>query len=186
MPNLVPTSKAVRRYNQLNAALAFEVPRIAVAADTLNRVVLMLREMQRLLSQRPHGGRTGFRRQRRKVLAEPAASLADLPTWGTWIGGFACEIGYTVRHLRRLILNKPRKKYVKECGGSAMDHNRLIVAASLSLDLVRALEAGADPVAIIAEIHRNLDERLHLLEKPWEAKRRKVRKRRPREFTDVA
>ena len=116
---LVPVD--VRRFNALNSAIVALMPAVAVANDTLNRVVPLLRQMQQLLSQRPHGtGRPGYRILHRLrgivVGATPATRAADLPSWSMWLQAYAIELNYSVRHLQRLIYAEPRKKTIKKCG----------------------------------------------------------------------
>ena len=159
---LVPVDAVVRRFNALNSAIVALVPAVAVANDTLNRVVPLLRQMQQLLSQRPHGtGRPGYRILHRLrgivVGATPATRAADLPSWSMWLQAYAIELNYSVRHLQRLIYAEPRKKTIKKCGWSASDHNRLIAAAGLALELAGAIEAGVDTVALVAKVHEMLD-----------------------------
>src|SRR5437867_12058709 len=120
---LVPVDAVVRRFNALNSAIVALVPAVAVANDTLNRVVPLLRQMQQLLSQRPCGTGAGYRilyRQGGVVVAAMAATRpADLPTWSMWLSAYAAELNYSVRHLQRLIFAEPRKRTTKECGWSA-------------------------------------------------------------------
>ena len=182
---LVPVDAVVRRFNALNSAIVALVPAVAVANDTLDRVVPLLRQMQQLLSQRPHGtGRPGYRILHRLrgivVGATPATRAADLPSWSMWLQAYAIELNYSVRHLQRLIYAEPRKKTIKKCGWSASDHNRLIAAAGLALELAGAIEAGVDTVALVAKVHAMLDGCEDLLDGPWEPVRIPGRRRRPR------
>jgi hypothetical protein len=185
---VVPVDPAVKKFNALNSTITSLLPAFAVAVDTVNRVVPLLRQMQRLLSQRPHGGRTGadYKMLQRLagVVAGPthATRPEDLPTWSTWLASYAREINYSVRHLQRLVLNEPRQKYTKECGWSRSDHTRLRAAAGLGLELARAIEAGVDTTALVAEIHRTMDSCEQLLTQEHEVQVR-LRKRRPRQVT---
>ena len=102
---LASVDPAVRKFNALNSAITSLLPTFAVAYDTVARVVPLLRQMQRLLSQRPHGGKTGadYKMLQRMagVVAGPthATRPEDLPTWSTWLASYAREINYSVRHL---------------------------------------------------------------------------------------
>src|SRR5438093_13030864 len=85
---LVPVDAVVREFNALNSAIVSLVPAVAVASDTLNRVVPLLQRMQQLLSQRPRAMGAGYGmlyRVRGVVLCSTAATrAADLPTCSTW------------------------------------------------------------------------------------------------------
>lgn len=181
---MVPVDAVVTRFNALNASIVAFVPAVAVAADTLNRVVPLLREMQQLLSQRPYEtGRAGYRilrRMRGIVACSTAVTRSEeLPSWSVWLASYAHELHYSVRHLQRLIFAEPRKKTVKACAWSASDHIRLIAAAGLALDLAQAIEAGVDPMPVVARVHEMLDGCDDLLEGPWEPVRITARRRRP-------
>jgi hypothetical protein len=52
---VVPVDPVVRQFNALNATIGGMVPAVAIAQDTLERVVPHVREMQKLLSKRPCG-----------------------------------------------------------------------------------------------------------------------------------
>jgi len=181
---LVPVDAVVREFNALNSAIVSLVPAVAVASDTLNRIVPLLQRMQQLLSQRPRAMGAGYGmlyRVRGVVLCSTAATRPeDLPTWSTWLATYAAELNYSVRHLQRVIFNEPRQPTTKECGWSASDHNRLIAAAAAGLELALAIEAGVDTVALVARIHELMDGCEHLLDGPWEPVRIPKWRRRPR------
>jgi hypothetical protein len=155
----------VRRFNSLNAQIVHEVPDIARANDVLKRHLPLLRQMQSLLSQRPMQGRDGpsdftmlFRARGKAVrVGMPLRSPEQLPTWSFWLARYAEALDYSVRHIQRKISNKPAIRTVEECGWSRADHNNLLRAALLSLELTKAIEAGADTVALTREVHKLLD-----------------------------
>jgi len=102
----------------------------------------------------------------------------ELPTWTEWLAGYANAVGYSVRHIQRVILNEPREKFVKECGWSISDHNRLLRAATLSHDLVNAIEAGADTVALVTEVKEIFtDVSQDVWDRPFQLKKRCMPKR---------
>ncbi len=179
-PGLIPVDAVVKRYNQLNEQIVHGLAEIARARDALHRRLPMLREMQSLLSQRPlqpRGCRTTFtmlhRVMGKTVRVAPTATRRDeLPTWSEWIAAYAQAIDYSVRHIRRLMMNEPRTKTVKHCGWSVTDHNNLIRAATLAFDLVNAIEHGADTVALVREVHELMDGVPEdILDKPYEPMR---------------
>ena len=112
-----------------------------------------------------------------------ATRAEDLPPWTAWLRDYAQQLNYSIRHLQRLIFDEPKKKYVKDCGWSAGDHNRLRHAAGLAFELARAEEAGVDTIALRIEIHRTLDGCENLLDEEWEPVRRPLRKRPARKVT---
>ena len=176
---LVLGDPVVQRFHVLQARLFHGVPDMARAYVTLAEHLPLLREMQALLSQRPLG-------RKRIQLVTPIGGGEQLPTWTAWITEYALHIGYCVRHIRRAMTNEPRTKTVKECGWSVSDHNNLLRAASLSFELVKAIEAGADTVALTEEIHRLMDD----VPQDWfihgyEPVRVTRRKRRARRVTHV-
>ena len=66
-----------------------------------------------------------------------------------------------------------------------VDHNRLIAAATAGYDLVNAIEAGADTVALCREIKtimRSIPE--DVIDQEYEPKRVPARKRPARRVTD--
>jgi hypothetical protein len=88
--HLVQVDPVVRRFNALNSAIVALVPAVAVASDTLNRVVPLLRQMQQLLSQSPCGTGTEYRMLTRRrgivVGAVQPSHPSDIPNWSTWLG----------------------------------------------------------------------------------------------------
>lgn len=189
---IVPSDKLVARFNELNRMIVSGLPEMARAYDVLHRHLPLLREMQALLSQRPKhacGGR-GFTMLQREAgkrvrMATQAGSRDQLPTWTQWITAYAAAIDYSVRQIRRLVLGEARMKTEKECGWSTSDHNRLIAAATAGFDLVNAIEAGADTVALCREIRnimRSIPE--DVIDHEYEPMRRVVRKRPARRVTD--
>jgi hypothetical protein len=103
--------------------------------------------MQFLLSQRPKGGRAhrAFSMIAGTVMPHLITNPEQLPTWSDWLRDYAQAIGYSVRHIQRLVHDEARKKIVKECGWSVGDHNRAILAATLGYDLACAIEAARTP-----------------------------------------
>jgi hypothetical protein len=185
---LTPVDAAVKKYNCLNSAIVLSVPAFAVAYDTLERLIPMLRTMQNLLSQRPHGKSGDCRILDRVggavIGAIPVTRSEDLPTWSAWITAFGRQVGYSRRHLQRLILNEPRKKFVKECGLSKSDHDRLFAAAALLRELTLAGDNGVDTVALPAEAHTLMGGIDHLrLDEGYAPVRVSLRRRRPRKVT---
>jgi hypothetical protein len=164
---LAHIDRIVQRFNALNAQIVHGLPDMARACDVLERHLPLLREMQSLLSQRPmQGQRHGcgdftmlFRMARKKAVrvAMVLRTREQLPTWSFWIKQYAEAIDYSVRHIRRKMANEPRTKTVKECGWSIAQHNSLLRAAYLSFELTKAIEAGADTVALTREIHKIMD-----------------------------
>jgi len=188
----VPCDDLVRRYNELNRLIVHGLPELARAYDTLARHLPLLRKMQALLSQRPneaHGGRDEFTMLHRVMgktvrMATPATHRNELPTWSQWIAAYAQAIDYSVRHIRRLMMNEPRTKTVKVCGWSQTVHNNLIRAATLAVDLVNAIEHGADTVALIEEVKEIMNSVPEdILDKPYEPRRLPARRRRARRVT---
>jgi hypothetical protein len=190
---LVPCDHLIKRYNELNKLIVHGLPEIARAYDALARHLPLLRQMQALLSQRPKqilGGRAEFTMLHRVMgktvrMETPATHRNELPTWSQWITAYAQAIDYSVRHIRRLMMGEPRTKMVKECGWSRADHNHFIRAATLAFDLVNAIEHRADTVALIAEVKEIMNRVPEdMLDKPYEPRRRRVRRRRARLVTE--
>jgi hypothetical protein len=185
----VRVDPAVRQFNSLNERISAMVPAVATASDTLNRAVPLLCQMQDLLSQRPRGARfSGDYHMLHRVGgvvvgATMATGVEELPSWTAWLRDYARQLNYSIRHLQRLIFDEPKKKYLKECGWSAGDHNRLLRAAGLALELARAEEAGSDTTALRIEIHQALDGCEDLLDEEWTPVRTPVRKRPARKVT---
>ena len=175
----------VERFNELNTTIAAHIHELARAYSTLAEHVPLLREMQALLSQRPQS-RAGFNFQMGKgrVRAVPVVRLDQLPTWSQWVRAYGSAIGYSVRHIRRVILDEPRQKFVKECGWSRRDHNHLLRAATLAFDLVNALEAGADTVALVSEVRQIFGSVQSILDRPYEPEKIAGRKRPARHVTE--
>jgi hypothetical protein len=90
-------------------------------------------------------------------MAKPILSAEQLPTWTFWITAYAKAIGYSARHVRRVMMNEPRRKTVKKCGWYVTDHNRVLRLAAAGFDLTNAIEVGADTVALRQEIHELMD-----------------------------
>ncbi len=147
--------------------------------------------MQALLSQRPGkiSGNANFTLLRRagRGKSRQATTVTkpdQLPTWSQWVACYATEISYSVRHIRRLILNEPRKKTVKECGWSISDHHSLIRAATCASDLVAAMEHGADTTALVREIQSIMnDVPSDLLDREYEPKKVEAPRRPARKAT---
>jgi hypothetical protein len=191
--DLVACDDLITRYNELNKLIVHGLPEIARAYDALARHLPLLRQMQALLSQRPnqaHGGGAEFTMLHRVMgktvrMATPAMHRNELPTWTLWITAYAQAIDYSVRHIRRLMMNERRTKTVKECGWSQTDHNNLIRAATLAFDLVNAIEHRADTVALIAEVKEIMSSVPEdILDKPYEPRRVRARRRRARLVTE--
>jgi hypothetical protein len=188
---LVPRDEVVVRFNELNSLIVHGLPEVARSYDTLHRHLPLLREMQGVLSQRPKGahGDGDFSMLHSMAgktvrMATTAASRDQLPTWTKWITAYAMAIDYSVRHIKRRVLNEAPKKTTKECAWSKSDHNRLIAAATAGHDLVNAIEAGADTVALCREIKnimRSIPE--DVIDQEWEPTRRVVRKKPARRVT---
>lgn len=179
---MTPVDPVVRRFNSLNATIGTMVPAVAIAQDTLLRVVPLLSQMQRFLSQRPRGARGIFRmlhRTRGRIVGVNFIERSeDIPTWSLWLEAYGLEIGYSARQLRRLIFNEPPAlRYRKECGWSQSDHERLRAAASLALELTVAVESGFETFVLRAEIHSLLDG-CEVLDSEWEPEKVQVRRRR--------
>jgi hypothetical protein len=125
---MVAVDPLVRRFNSLNATIGAMVPAVAIAQDTLQRVVPLLRQMQRVLSQRPRGARGSYRMLHRihgRILGATFIERSeDIPTWSNWLAAYALEIGYSARQLRRLMFNEPP---------AAIDYNRRDVQATSEL-----------------------------------------------------
>jgi hypothetical protein len=192
--DIAASDKLVVRYNQLNSTIVHGLPEIARAYDTLHRHLPLLREMQALLSQRPKGfqGDSKFTMLHRVAgktvrIAAPAASRDQMPTWTAWITAYAAAIDFSVRHIRRLVLGETHTKIAKECPWSRGDHNRLIAAATMGYDLVNAIEAGADTIALCREI-KNIMARIpeDVIGNEYEPIRVPVRKRGARRVTHDA
>lgn len=188
---LAPADKLVTRYNALNLQIAHGLPELARTYVTLHAHLPLLREMQKILSQRPAGsaGGSDFTMLHRAMgktvrVAMPAATRYDLPTWTYWLQQYAKAIDYSVRHIRRLILGETKQKTTKQCGWSVSDHNNLIKAATLAFDLVAAIEAGADTFALVQEVREIMgvvDE--DMLNRPYEPEAKQVKKRPARRVT---
>jgi len=172
--NLVPCDDLIKRYNELNKLIVHGLPETARAYDALARL----------------GGGAEFTMLHRVMgktvrMATPATLRNELPTWSQWIRAYAHAIDYSVRHIRRLMMNEPRNKTVKECGWSQADHNNLIRAATLAFDLVNAIEHRADTVALIEEVKEIMNSVPEdILDKPYEPRRVRTRRRRPRLVTE--
>lgn len=150
----------------------------------------MLLEMQSLLSQRPKQfpGVSTFsmlhREGNRTVrVAMGVADTNGLPSWSEWLQAYARAIDYSVRQIRRVIFNEPRKKAVNICGWSKTDHNRLITAATGALDLANAVEAGSDTRALCREIKNQMGDVGEIIERSFEPVRKKLCKRPKRKVT---
>jgi hypothetical protein len=187
---LTESDKLVQRFNDLNAAVVSGLPEMARAYEVLYRHIPMLREMQALLSQRPAGkGSPLFTMlekdgKKTKRVAIPVGNQAQLPTWTQWLTAYARAIDYSVRHIRRLVLDEGPKKIIKECGWSKLDHDRLIAAATAGYDLVNAIEAGADTAAICEEIKgimKGIPD--DLIENEWTPCIKPIQKKRPQRIT---
>jgi len=189
--NVSSSESEVERFNKLNSTLTLGIPHFAHAYDTLIRHLPLLKQMQSLLSQRPRasspeGEKFRFRRNVNDATLHAAVvtRAEQLPTWQWWIKEYANAIDYSVRHIRRLIMHEPRMKSIKECGWSVSDHNHLLRAATLTEDLVNALEANADTTALIAEakeLFREIDR--DILDKAYTPRRRSRPKRPARPAT---
>jgi|CZKR01.1.fsa_nt_gi hypothetical protein len=195
----VPSSDIVLRdelldhFNQLNRTIVSGLPEMARAYDVLHRHLPLLRKMQAILSQRPKHAVEGrnftmLQRVAGKTIrmATQAGSRDQLPTWTQWIGAYATAISYSVRQIRRLVLGEARMKTLKECAWSRSDHNRLIAAATAGFDLVNAIEAGADTVALCREIKNTMRACEDVIDKQYEPRRVPRRKRPARRVTDEA
>jgi hypothetical protein len=189
--HLTPADPLVQRFNELNRTVALSIPAVAIAYDTLERVLPLLREMQALLSRRPHCASGEYKMLDRKgarVLgARFVEDKANLPSWTVWLGEFSAEIGYSVRHLRRLILNEPRRKTVKECGWSPSAHEQMLEIALKARELVRAVAVGAggEIYRIAGELDQQLDASQELLEEDWQKDVEVGRKRKAQKVTRV-
>jgi len=190
---IVPADRLVQRYNELNRSITLMVPAVAVAYDTLARALPLLKEMQQVLSQRPHGTPTAGefkvldRRGARILGARLVENSQNLPTWSLWLASFAVEVGYSVRHLRRLILDEPRRRTTKQCGWSRSDHERLLEIAATARQLVRAVASGegGEIYRAAGELNEQLDASQELMESDWEVDVRVGRKRAARKVTRV-
>jgi hypothetical protein len=188
---LAPRDAMVTRYNELNQAIIHGLPELARAYDTLARHLPLLRRMQVLLSQRPKQAPAVPFSMLQQVMgktvrvATPVGSSYQIPTWSQWIAAYAKAIDYSVRHIRRLVMNEaPHSKTIKRCGWSVSDHNRLIRAATASFDLVTAIEHGADTTALVQEIREIMNSTPEdIWEKPYEPTRSPARRRRARVVT---
>lgn len=188
---LAPSDPVVRRFNELSATISHELPAMARAYDTLHQHLPMLREMQALLSQRPKGAcSTGFALLQKFAgktvcAATPVGSRQELPTWTQWLQAYARALDYSVRQIRRLVMDEPRGKTVKQCGWPKVVHNNLIRAATAGYDLVVAIEAGADTIALCREIKSIMESVPEdILDHEYEPKRIPVPKRRARRVTE--
>jgi hypothetical protein len=166
--DLVADDDLVTQFNRLNALIVHGVPEMARAYDSVERHLPLLREMQSVLSQRPMtpaGPFTMMGRVRLLGLFDATVrvpiqvrSRRELPTWSQWLEAYAFAIDYSVRHIRRKMKKEPRRaKTVKECGWAKSDHNNLIRAATLGIDLVSAIEHGADTAMLVREFHEIMD-----------------------------
>jgi hypothetical protein len=185
---ITPIDRQVKRFNEINSTLASLVPAVAVATDTISRALPLLQEMQQLLSQRPRrGGPPMLCAAHRVIRAQPATCQEDLPSWGVWIGGYAASIGYSVRHLRRLILAEPPRKYRQKCGWTAKQHHRSQEGNWLLASLIRAIKAGTDTTALVADAEQLMNESRDLFEvsEPWEPTREEVPRHRGRKVTEA-
>ena len=122
---LAPRDQLVDAFNNLNHAIVSGLPEVARAYDTLHRHLPLLREMQALLSQRPKGvhGDRDFSMLHRVAgktvrMAMTADSRDQLPSWTAWITAYATAIDYSLRHIKRMVLNEAPQKTTKECGWS--------------------------------------------------------------------
>jgi hypothetical protein len=190
---LVPSDALVRRFNELNSRIVHGVPDVALAYVTVTRDLPLLCEMQVLLSERPKDAAGDDFDMLHRVagktvrIAMTYATLDQLPGWTKWLTRYAAALGYSVRHLRRLILKEPKKKTAKVCGWSITDHNNLIRAATAAFDLVRAVEAGADTTALVQEIYSIMnDVPEDLLDHEYEPERVQKRRRPARRVTEAA
>jgi hypothetical protein len=187
---LAPNDKLVERFNALNATIVHGLPEMARAYATLHAHLPLLREMQAVLSQRPKhaAGGSDFTMLHKLAdktvrLATPIGSREELPRWSAWLGAYARAIDYSVRQIQRLVLGEARTKTAKECGWSVGDHNRLIAAATAGFDLVNAIEAGADTVALCREIKGIMRDVGDLVDREYEPERVPERKRPARRVT---
>jgi hypothetical protein len=157
----------VRRYNEINAAICHLLPATARAYVTIRELLPLFRLMQPILSQRlkwPTHETVGFEVVRLagvSVAAVPAANTSELPSWSFWLATWARELDYSVRHLRRLIFDeRPKEKYISECGWSGNDHTHAASVAILGLALAKAVRAGVETAALVEEILRLAERRL--------------------------
>jgi hypothetical protein len=190
-PSPVVGHDLIEQFNELHKRIMHQMPEAARAYETLHRHLPLLRQMQRLLSQRPKPTTfwaVDFRmlqevQGKKKRLVMQVSSMRDIPSWTQWISEYARAIDYSVRQIRRLILNETPKKFVKQCGWSQADHNHLIRAATAAFDLVSAIEARADTTALCEEIREIMQDRGDLTEKHFEYDRRPVRRRKALQVT---
>jgi hypothetical protein len=186
-----PADRLLQRFNQLNKNIALMVPAVAVAQDTIARVTPMLREMQALLSRKPNRLSVEYKmleRQGGRILgARLIEDRASLPPWGVWIAAFALEVGYSVRQLRRYILNEPRRKSVKQCGWTRSAHEQVLEIALQARQLVRAMAdgTGGETYRIAAQLEQRLDASQELLKDDWEVDVEVRRKRKSHKATRV-
>lgn len=173
----------VRRYNAINAAICHLLPATARAYVTISELVPLFRLMQPILSQRPKWPThetVGFEVVRLAGIAVttvPATNTSQLPGWTIWLASWARELDYSVRHLQRLIFNeRPKQKYVSECGWNGSDHARAASVAILGLALARAIRAGVPTEPLVEEILKLADAR-RLPDPDWQIQ--SPRRRRP-------
>lgn len=152
-----PEAEAVALFNKLNKSLAVGIPEFARAYDVILRHRPLLLAMQALLSQRPQietpeGRRFAFHRRRFRIEATKINNVTQLPTWSWWAKQYSDSVGYSVRQIRRIMFDeKVRMKPIKECGWSISDHNHMIRAVTLLMDLTSAHEARADTTRLFSE-----------------------------------
>jgi hypothetical protein len=182
----------LQRYNEINKSITLLVPAVAVAQDTLEKVLPLMEEMQKLLSRRPKGQPSGeFRMLRRKgkriVGSELIEDVNALPTWSVWLASFALEVGYSVRHLQRWIHHEPKHRTHKECGWSKWAHERALEIMMKSRELVRAHATGegGEIYRICGELERLLDASQELVDEDWQTDVRVGRKHASRKVTRV-
>jgi hypothetical protein len=189
---LVPPDEVVERFNELNSRIVHGVPAVALAYVTVDRHLPLLQEMQVLLSERPKDAGSDFDmlhtvRGKTARITMTYTSRDQLPGWTKWLTKYAAVVGYSVRHLRRLILKEAPQKIVRECGWSTTVHNNLIRAATAAYDLVRAMDAGADTTALVQEIYSIMDSvPENLLDHGYEPERVQKRRRPARRVTEAA
>ena len=101
---------AVEVFNQLNSAIV-RLPEYPRAIDTLQRHLPLLKKMQCLLSQRPRrGGDEGFTkpnyiRGKPIRIAREVTKAEEIPSWSSWIHAYSQAIGFSVRHIQRLMFD---------------------------------------------------------------------------------
>jgi hypothetical protein len=109
---------AVEVFNQLNSAIV-RLPEYPRAIDTLQRHLPLLKKMQCLLSQRPRRGRDeGFTKPnyiRGKTIriAREVTKAEEIPSWSSWIHAYSQAIGFSVRHIQRLIFDPEHDRYLE-------------------------------------------------------------------------